>query len=390
MPLAPAALEVLLRIAMVPGIGPGRLSALLRRFGSAERVLAAPPAEVGALPGFGKELTKRVAEAATPEAASRAKAALEALRRSGAVALTPDDLAYPDDFRALSDAPFLLFAQGRLELLGARGVGIVGTREPSDYGRRATASLAGELAQAGYVIVSGMAKGIDAAAHAAALDAGGATVGVLGSGIDRVYPPENRLLFRRVVEQGGLLVTEFPPGVEPLAANFPRRNRLIAALSEGVLVVEMGERSGAQHTVTYALELGKEVFAVPGPIGSPTSVGTNQLLKDGARLVTSAADVLEELRGVGSAAPKPGSPSPARPPAPASAAPKPGDPPAPPADLAPEEARVFAALASEPRHVDDLAAASGLAPSNVLAALLGLELRGLAEALPGKRYRLRG
>ena len=389
MPLAPAALEPLLRVAMVPGIGAARLSALLRHFGSAERVLAASPASVGALPGFGRELTRRVATASSPEAAQRAAKALETLKECGAVAITPDDLAYPDAFRALPDAPFLLFAIGRLELLGCAGVGIVGTREPSPYGREATAALAGDLARAGYCIVSGMAKGIDAAAHLAALDAGGTTVGVLGSGIDRVYPPENRNLFRRMREEG-LLITELPPGEEPLAGNFPRRNRLIAALSEGVLVVEMGERSGAQHTVTYALELGREVFAVPGPIGSPTSAGTNQLLKDGARLVTSSSDILEELRGVGTAQPKPGSQSP-RPAAPVSAesAPSPAARPTSPADLAPEEARVFGVLTPEPRHVDDLAAAAELAPSNVLAALLGLELRGLVESLPGKQYRMR-
>jgi DNA processing protein len=227
-----------------------------------------------------------------------------------------------------------------------------------------------------------MAKGIDAAAHAAALEAGGATVGVLGHGIDRVYPPENALLFEKV-RRSGLLLTELAPGEEPLAGNFPRRNRLIAALSLGILVVEMGEKSGAQHTVTYALEQGKDVFAVPGPIGTPTSAGTNQLLKDGARLVTSARDILEELQGVGAVRPLASDRS-------ADAAPVFDDtPPPPPADLAPEEAKVLAALAADPRHVDEIAAATELAPSNVLAALLGLELRDLAESLPGKQFRRR-
>jgi DNA processing protein len=213
----------------------------------------------------------------------------------------------------------------------------------------------------------------------AALDAGGTTVGVLGHGIDRVYPPENGPLFARVGERG-LLITELAPGEEPNAGNFPRRNRLIAALSLGVLVVEMGEKSGAQHTVTYALEQGKDVFAVPGPVGSPQSAGTNQLLKDGARLVTSSADILEELRGVGHAfAAVSGPASPANP----------DVPPPPPPDLAPDEATVYAALTAEPQHVDDLANAAGLAPSNVLAALLGLELRDLVESLPGKQFRRR-
>jgi DNA processing protein len=379
MPLAPSALEPVLRLAIVEGIGPARLSALMARFGSAERILAASAAELAALPGFGPELVRRLRAAATDAGRERARAALATLRKAGAVSLTPADAAYPDAFRTLPDPPYLLFAAGDLELLGTPGVGVVGTRSPTDYGLRAAGSLSGDLARAGLTIVSGMAKGIDAAAHAAALDAGGATVGVLGHGIDQVYPPGNARLFERVRERG-LLITELAPGEKPNAGNFPRRNRLIAALSLGVLVVEMGEKSGAQHTVTYALEQGKEVFAVPGPISSARSAGTNQLLKEGARLVTSAADILEELRGVGHAFAAPA-------PAPVSGA---ADvPPPPPPDLAPDEAKVYAVLGAEPRHVDELAAESGLAPSNVLAALLGLELRDLAESLPGKQYRRR-
>ncbi|HEU0052193.1 MAG TPA: DNA-processing protein DprA, partial [Longimicrobium sp.] len=304
MPLANAALETLLRIAVVEGIGPARLSVLLRRFGSAERILGAASADVAALPGFGPELARRVMTASTPEGAARARAALDALRRAGAVALTPDDAAYPDAFRPLPDPPYLLFASGDLALLTAPGVAVVGTRAPTEYGRKTATSLSGDLARAGFTVVSGMARGIDTAAHAAALAAGGTTVGVLGHGIDRVYPPENRTLFAKVRERG-LLISEMAPGEDPAAGNFPRRNRLIAALSLGVLVVEMGEKSGAQHTVGYALEQGKEVFAVPGPIDSPASAGTNQLLKDGARLVTSARDIVEELRGVGAAEPSP-------------------------------------------------------------------------------------
>jgi DNA processing protein len=227
--------------------------------------------------------------------------------------------------------------------------------------------------------VSGMARGIDAAAHAGALDAGGTTIGVLGHGIDRAYPAENRALFRRLRERG-LLLSELPPGEEPLAGNFPRRNRLIAALSEGVLVVEMGERSGARHTVDAALELGREVFAVPGAIGSPVSAGTNQLLKEGARLVTSALDVVEELRGVGAGPPRgAAAASPAR-----ATAPRPALP-----ELPPAEASVLAALGSEPRHVDEVAAASGLPAARILPLLLALELGERIEALPGMRFRAR-
>lgn len=380
MPLSYTALEPVLRVALVPGVGPGRLGTLLRRFGSAERVLGASAEEVAALPGFGGELAGRVAAASGREGGERTERAIAALRKADAVAITPDDLAYPDAFRTLPDPPYLLFAAGRLELLGEPGVGVVGTREPTPYGRRAAADLAGALAAAGYVVVSGMARGIDAAAHAAALSAGGTTVGVLGAGIEVVYPRENARLFREVRERG-VLITEFPPGEEPRSGNFPRRNRLIAALSEGVLVVEMALKSGAQHTVSYALEQGKEVFAVPGPIGAPMSAGTNQLLKEGARLVTSPEDVLEELRGVGRTARPARAAAGAVPEEEASAEPRP------PAELSPEEARVLSALDGGEHHVDEIAAATGYAPSTVLAALLGLELQGLAEALPGKRFR---
>jgi DNA processing protein len=374
------ALETVLRLAIVPGIGPARMAVLLARFGSVERVLAASAAQIAAVPGFGQEFARRIAAAGTAEGRERARTALGVLDRIGARVVMQEDAAYPASFRALPDPPFVLYAMGDVHLFSEPAIAVVGTRAPTDYGCKVAGRLAYELARAGYGIASGMAKGIDAVAQSAALDAGGTTVGVLGHGIDRIYPPENQRLFHRVAERG-LLISELPPGEEPLAGNFPRRNRLIAALSAGVLVVEMGEKSGARHTVEYALELGREVFAVPGPIGSVASVGTNQLLKEGARLVTSTQDILEELHGVGvvpmtagRAAAGDAHPEEARPV---------------PADLAPEEARVFGLLADDPRHVDELAAAAAMAPHVTLTALLGLELRELAESLPGKQFRLR-
>jgi DNA processing protein len=377
----PSSTETMLRLAIVPGMGPARTTALLARFGTAERALGASAAQIAEVPGIGREFARRVAAAGTAEGWERARAALDALDRVGARVITQADAAYPQAFRTLPDPPFVLYALGDAHLMSEPAIGIVGTRAPTDYGRQVASRLAYELARAGYGIASGMARGIDAAAQAAALDAGGATVGVLGHGIDRIYPPENERLFLRVRERG-LLISEMSPGEEPLAGNFPRRNRLIAALSAGVLVVEMGEKSGARHTVEFALELGKEVFAIPGPIGSPMSAGTNQLLKEGARLVTSAQDILEELHGVGVVAhalSMPAPPAEARAPTPRT----------PPADLTPDEARVFAVLADEPHHVDDLAAAAGMTARVALAALLGLELRELAESLPGKQFRLK-
>ncbi|HET8654971.1 MAG TPA: DNA-processing protein DprA [Longimicrobiaceae bacterium] len=376
MPLSPTALRPLLRLGLAPGVGPARLALLLRQFGSAERVLAAPERDVAALPRIGPAVARAIARHAGAVGEPAADRALAALDRVGAVALTPDDLAYPDAFRVLADPPYLLFAAGSLDLLAAPAVALVGTRSPTPYGAGTAAALAAGLAGAGYAVVSGMARGIDTAAHAAALDAGGGTIGVLGHGIDQVYPPENRALFGRVASDG-LLLTEYVPGEGPRAGNFPRRNRLIAALSRAVVVVEMGLKSGAQHTVTYALEQGREVMAVPGPIGSPVSEGTNQLIKDGARVVTSLGDILEELQGVGSAE---------RPPRPARPASRPEPQPDLPL-LTPGQDRVLRALADEPLHVDDLCARVSLDAPAALAVLLELELMGAVESLPGKRYR---
>jgi DNA processing protein len=370
-PLSEAALEPLLRLALVTGIGPQRLAFLIGHYGAAERVLQAPARELAMLPGMNAAVAGAVREQAGASGAAAARRALQAIRRAGAVALTLDDPRYPEAFRVVSEPPYLLFAAGRLEHLDTPAVAVVGTRSPSRYGREAAARFGAGLARAGYAVVSGMARGVDSAAHLAALDAGGTTIGILGHGIDVVYPPESRALFARVRERG-LLISEFAPSEKPRAGNFPRRNRLISALCQGVVVVEMGLKSGAQHTVNFALEQGKEVMAVPGAIDSPQSEGTNQLIREGARAVTSAEDVIEELEGV-SAAPRPRL---ARAP----------DPPELPL-FDPAQSAVFQALRPDAQHVDRLLEATGLVSGVLLATLLDLELQGVAEALPGKRYR---
>lgn len=375
MPLAPSALEPLLRLALVPGIGPQRLALLIGRFGSAERALAASARELEILPTMSVELARRVREFGGPAGREPLRRALAAVQRSGAVAITPDDSAYPDAFRPLSEPPFLLFATGDLALLESGAVAMVGTRHPTQHGIAAAATLAAGVAAAGYAVVSGMARGIDSIAHASALDAGGTTIGVLGHGIDQVYPPENRTLFSRV-RDGGLLISEFAPGERPKAGNFPRRNRLITALSRIVVVVEMGLKSGAQHSVTFALEQGRDVMTVPGPFGSAASMGSNQLLRDGARAVTCVDDVLEELEGVG--ARRAG----LTPPQPAPRVVAPELP-----LLSPPEDRALRALSPQPRHVDEVGRESGLEPAALLPVLLELELRGMAESLPGMRFR---
>jgi DNA processing protein len=374
MALDQAALEPVLTLALLEGIGPSRLAALVGHFGSAEGVLGASTRELELLPTIGPQVARRIVRAGRAETEA-ARQALRTLHRVGASVITPDQTCYPEAFRLLHDPPYLLFASGDLTLLDDPAISVVGTRNPTEYGRAATRELSGALASAGYCIVSGMARGIDSVAHAAALREGGATIGVLGNGIEQIYPPENHALFAAVRDRG-LLVTEFLPGETPKAGNFPRRNRLIVALGRAVLVVEMGLKSGAQHTVTYALEQGREVLAVPGPIGSPSSEGTNQLIKEGARLVTGIQDILEELEGVGSK-----QPAPLRLRAPADV---------PQSDLpllSPHESCVFAALGGQPSHVDELCARTSLGPGAMLGALLELELKGLAQALPGKLFR---
>lgn len=365
-------LEPLLRLSLVRGVGPQRLATLVARFGSPAAALGAGAGALERVPGIGASLARQIAEIGGPVGDRRVAAAVRAMDRVEAIAVMPQDDEYPGDLSLLADPPFLVFLAGDPRLAAGTGVAVVGTRSPSHYGRDAAAALSNGVAAAGYTIVSGLARGIDTIAHRAALAAGGATIGVLGHGIDLVYPPENRELFASVGSRG-LLITEMPPGEKPLAGNFPRRNRLIAALSRAVLVVEMGLKSGAQHTVTYALELGREVMAVPGPIGSASSAGTNQLIKEGARMVTSVEDVVEELRGVGSFRPAPPRVEPQ-------------------ADLpllTGDEGRVLTTLDGEARHVDHLASVLGIEHGALLGVLLELELRGAIEALPGMRYRRR-
>ncbi len=375
MPLTQAELEPMLQLALVPGVGPGRLAALIRTFGSAEAVFAAPQHQLRGVPGIGDALSRRIRGSTGRQARSATRTAIERMHEIGALALTPDDPLYPPAYRTVTDPPYLLFLAGDATLLERDGLAIVGTRSPTHYGRTTARRLAYDLAGAGVTITSGVARGIDSAAHLGALDAGGGTIGVLGHGIDLVYPPENRELFGRLREQG-LILTEYPPGETPKAGNFPRRNRLIAALCRATLVVEMSHRSGAQHTVGFALEQGKEVMAVPGPVGCESSQGTNQLIRDGARLVTCARDVLEELYGVGTQPPGgEGRESVvATAPAPIRTA---------------EESRVLALLGVTPRHVDELAREAGMEMGMLLTVLLELELRGDLDGLPGQRYCLR-
>src|SRR5256712_2115529 len=293
------------------------------------------------------------------------------------------DERYPELLRAIYDPPAVLYCDGSVEPGDRQAVAIVGTRQATPYGLRITETLAGELSALGFTILSGFARGIDAAAHRAALAAGGRTIAVLGCGLDVDYPPGHASLHAEIAGSGAVL-TEFAPGTPPRATNFPRRNRIISGLALGVVVVEAAEDSGSLITARLALEQGREVFAVPGPIDAPTSRGPHGLLKQGAKLVETVNDIVEELlpqletvrtplsqdfvaTGAGkrrSFAPKP-------------------------PDLSPEEQVMLRVIGREPRHLDDLTEQSRLSAAEVARILLGLELKALVHQLPGQQYCLK-
>ena len=278
-------------------------------------------------------------------------------------AVAIDDAAYPAALRTIADPPPVLYVRGTVRPGDARAVAVVGTRRASAYGVQAARHLAGGLARNGVTVVSGLARGIDAVAHDAALLAGGRTLAVLGCGVDVTYPPEHRRLAERIVGSGALLA-EVPPGTPPLRFHFPRRNRIISGLCAGVVVVEGREDSGALITACAALEQGRDVFAVPGPIFDPRTAAPHGLLRDGAAPVTRVEDILNALGWPVEHA---------------------GLPDAVPA-LEGEEERVFAHLELTPQTPDAIAARSQLSAAAVARSLVALECRGLVMALPGQRY----
>lgn len=298
---------------------------------------------------------------ARPSTPVELDAAVEALVRNRVVAVPLGSAAYPTALETLADAAPLLLVRGEVAALAAPGVAMVGSRAASAYGRSVAHQLATEFARAGLVVVSGLALGIDAVAHSAALDAGGRTVAVQACGPDRVYPQRHGHLARRIEDQGAI-VSEFPPGTAPLPHHFPLRNRLISGLALAVVVVEARERSGSLITAQHAADQGRDVFAVPGPISAPTSAGPNQLLRDGAGIVLSAEDVLGELRRTG------GLPLPShRPPDPMSS----DDP-----GFTEEGRRIVQELVREPSTRDHLALRLGLRPEQLAVDLLELEMEG--------------
>ncbi|MEW5723592.1 MAG: DNA-processing protein DprA [Thermodesulfobacteriota bacterium] len=354
-----------LALALTPGVGARTYRRLLEAFGTPEAVFQASAADLGRVP----RLHRTAREALTRfDRGPRVAEELEAIRRKGFHLVTLPDEEYPARLKEIFDPPPVLWVAGDLRPVDLAAVAIVGSRGATDWGRQTSAQLAGELAAAGVTVVSGAALGIDAAAHKGALEAGGRTIGILGCGLDVVYPRPNQDLLRRIPEQGAL-ITEFPLGTEPKPGHFPQRNRIISGLCVGVVVVEAGEKSGALITARTALEQNREVMAVPGRAGALKSRGTNALLKEGATLIESGRDVIELIgRQLGAAAAKPAE------------APKPGP------VLTEDERMVLEALGEEPVHVDALGRKLGLTPPKLAPILLNMELCGLVRQLPGMRY----
>jgi DNA processing protein len=345
---------------LVKGIGAVRLQALLKHFGSAEAAWKAPAGELQA-----GGLSSRVVDNLVKirKEVDLQKFFQQTLKR-GIRILTWLDEEYPKRLKEIDQPPPVLYTLGEITSEDDWGVAIVGTRRITGYGRQVAEEVASVLARRGITVVSGLARGVDAVAHQSAVSAGGRTLAVLGSGVDRLYPPEHRNLAERIVQKGAL-VSDYAPGTPPDAANFPPRNRIISGLSRAVVVIEAGEDSGALITASFAADQGREVFAVPGNINAPQSQGTNRLIRDGARPLLNPQDLLGALnlemvvehRQARTALPTDAT-----------------------------EAALLGILGNEPLHVDEIQSQSGLAVEKVSAALALMELKGMVRQVGGMNY----
>ncbi len=357
-----------LRLLRAKGLGNAAAVKLLRHFGSAAAAIAAPGSRWAAAGVPGKK--PEIPEQSDP----RIAADMAWLAEPQAQLLTINDAAYPASLLEAGNPPLILFLRGNAQLLAQPQLAIVGARTATPQGLENARSFAAELARRGVLITSGLALGVDGAAHQGALDGGGPTIAVCATGLDRVYPARHKALAHRIVEAGGSLVSEFAPGTEAVAAHFPRRNRIIAGLTLGTLVVEASIDSGSLITARLAADMGREVFAIPGSIHNPVARGCHKLIRDGAKLVESVDDILLELAPrLSSWLRETGTTPTAE---------------APAADLDDSAARLLAALGNAPLSIDSLVARTGLPAEVVNASLLTLELSGLAAAHQGGYQRL--
>ncbi len=353
-------------LSLIEDIGPVMAKRLINIFQKPERIFNATEHELRDIEGIGDKRIKAIREF------RRWKDVEETIRRCRDLdisIITLNDPVYPENLKNINDPPSVLYIRGSPQERDRYAVAIVGSRRPTEYGRRVAEKLSRDLAELGITIVSGLARGIDTVAHSGSLKSGGRTIGVFASGLDRVYPPENKGLVRRIME-GGYVVSEFPPGTPPNRENFPRRNRLISGLSLAVVVVEAGAESGALITAATGLDQGREIFAVPGSILSKNSAGTNNLIKRGAKPVTSVEDIIEELapalKGLSGYKKRKE---------------KVWE-----LEFTDKERDIIKIITEEPLHIDDIARRSKRPVSEVAAILLDLELKGVVRQIEGKRF----
>jgi DNA processing protein len=363
----------LLILSQIPSVGPQRLRLLVAHFDGPERILTGSPKDFIGVEGFTRKLASTVASFLRSSSLHRAREfasrQLSRLNACGGSIVSYWDGKYPEALRRIYDPPTLLFTLGEFVPDDQYALAVVGTRSPSPYGTSIAGRLTAELSRRGLCVVSGLARGIDTTAHTASLAAGGRTLAVIGSGIDVVYPPENRKLAERISRRG-VLISEYPMGTKPDAGNFPRRNRIISGLSLGTIVIETDMNGGALITAASALDQNREVFAVPGPVGARQSCGCNVLIKTGrAKLVESVEDILTELR------------LPARYTSGIDGGKKKEE-----VEVTLFEQTVLHALRAGPLHVDEISLKAGMATSDTLVYLLGLEFKGLVTQLPGKFF----
>lgn len=354
----------LIRLSAVPGVGPNRMRTMIGHFRSVSKVFKASLQELQKIPGIDEKTAKSVVEAKTESFAEKQIKKAEELKVR---IISFWDEEFPELLKQIYDPPVLLYVKGNFSENDKYALSIIGTRNPTHYGKIITEKLTTSLAEKGITIISGMAYGIDSIAHSHALKAGSRTLAVVGTGLDITYPSGNQKLSLEIAENGAL-ISEFPFGTKPDRQNFPRRNRIVSGLSHGVIVVEAGIKSGALITASMAIEQNREVFAVPGNINSPQSVGPNALIKQGACLVISAEDILGELSPKldpiikGDSKPKLL------------------------VELSSDEAAVLSKLSHEPKHVDELVQSVDMRCSQVLSVLLTLEFKNQIRQLSGKMF----
>jgi DNA processing protein len=358
--------EAYLVLNLLPKIGPVRVRRLLEVFGDPERILSAKAREILEVEGFGVDLAETVAGWESRVDLSRE---LRRIKEENLSLLTLEDALYPKLLKRIYDPPTVLYVRGQLTERDHNALAIVGSRHTTQYGLATSKKLAFQLAYAGYTVLNGLARGIDTAAHEGALASKGRTVAVIGAGLGKLYPPENKALAEKITEQGAV-VSEFPVDYPPDRQSFPLRNRIVSGWSCGVIVTEAPMRSGALITAQQAAEQGRTVYAVPGNIDRPSSHGCNKLIQDGAKLIMDGADVLDDLMTL----------FPTQPHAPKMEESKPS------ATLAGDEEKVYAALGTSETHINELGEKTGLAMPTISATLMKLEMKRVVKPLPGKFY----